>query len=439
VLFTRHIEKAELMQEEEQRPLRVRDVFVPGGYPRYTYQDRAKHRVEQRLRDALERLNKFIAVAGPTKSGKTVLVRRVVALDDRVWIEGGHVKTIADVWALVADALQLPASTTEGQSITTETQQATDLESGFRPMGIGAVAKATEGKKDARGKTISKTYSGVASRTAVDALLRHRKVLVIDDFHYLSKDVQSELIRALKPAVFEGLQVVLILIPHRMHEAARAEMDVDGRTVTIPIPEWAPEELFSIGETGFQQLRLSFVPSTLNRLVCETFSSPHLMQDFCSSLCALSGIREGYSGKPPGPRVDLPADPKMFFQDFAQAISPEAFKALRKGPDRTNRKDRALNVGGTCDTYEAVLLALHELAGDTPVDWTRLRRALQAVLRDVPQQHEVTRALEKMDEIAKTLEGEPVIDYVNGELHLVDPFFRYYLKWNTSIMDDAKN
>jgi hypothetical protein len=96
--------------------------------------------------------------------------------------------------------------------------------------------------------------------------------------------------------------------------------------------------------------------------------------------------------------------------------------------------------GGVCDTYEAVLLALHELEGASPVSWAALRGALQGVLNEVPQQHEVTRALEKMDEIAKKRKGEPVIDYMKnqGELHLVDPFFRYFLKWNTVILDDLE-
>ncbi|MBT2302599.1 hypothetical protein J7E70_19310 [Variovorax paradoxus] len=43
-----------------------------------------------------------------------------------------------------------------------------------------------------------------------------------------------------------------------------------------------------------------------------------------------------------------------------------------------------------------------------------------------------------MDEIAKNREGEPVIDYENGELHLVDPFFRYYIKWHGGILAGSK-
>lgn len=425
-------------QPNQQPPLRVRDVFVPGGLPRYTYQDRQKYGIESKLRDALERVNKFIAVAGPTKSGKTVLVRKVVPEENCIWLEGGHIATADDVWSQVLTDLQIPRQSVESVSQGKESGGADETEASFKPTGIGATTKHQTSSKNVQTKSVAKTFQRSSAKDAVKALLDTQRVLVIDDFHYLDPNLQSELIRALKPAVFSGLQVVLILIPHRMHQASQAEMDVDGRTVTIQIPEWQNDELFSIGDVGFKTLRVGYLPSTLHALVNECFGSPHMMQDFCSALCRDAGVKAQYVGAASAPAVKLPVPPDVFFKEFAQSISPEAFKALRKGPERTNRKERALQSGGTCDTYEAVLLALHEMGGATPVDWSRLRKTLQQLLTEVPQQHEVTRALEKMDEIAKDREGEPVIDYEKGELHLVDPFFRYYLKWNTDILDEAK-
>ena len=78
-------------------------------------------------------------------------------------------------------------------------------------------------------------------------------------------------------------------------------------------------------------------------------------------------------------------------------------------------------------------MALRALDVMSPVKWSDLRKGLQEVLIEEPQQQEVTRVLEKMDEIAKERDGEPVIDYVKeqGELHLVDPFFRFYVRWGS--------
>ena len=422
------------------KPLRVRDVFVPGGFPQYTYQKREKHDVEGQLVSALDRVNKFIAVAGPTKSGKTVLVRRMVPKGASVWVEGGHISSVQDVWNAILADLSMPVSVVESQLHQAEDAYTLEVTTGFKPVGIGADIKNLDSTKTSNSTGTAATYGTAGPKAATNALMFHEKVLVIDDFHYLDEGIQTSLIRALKPAVFDGLRVVLLLIPHRMHQAAQAEMDVDGRTHTIYIPDWQGDELFSIAESGFKALNIKCHAQTTNALINECFGSPHLMQDFCSTLCSACKIQEQYLGTAPIPIVAIPQPTDSFFKGFAKSISPETFKALRRGPERTNRKERAMSAGGTCDTYEAVLLALHELGGATPVDWSALRRALQTVLAEVPQQHEVTRALEKMDEIAKERKGEPVIDYMKnqGELHLVDPFFRYYLKWNTAILDDSK-
>ena len=57
--------------------LRYTQIFVPGGLPDYTYITRAGLRLEDRLREAFDNLCKLVVVTGQTKSGKTVLARRV--------------------------------------------------------------------------------------------------------------------------------------------------------------------------------------------------------------------------------------------------------------------------------------------------------------------------------------------------------------------------
>jgi hypothetical protein len=329
----------------------------------------------------------------------------------------------------------LPASTTKTAQAGTQESDSLETSAGFKPAGIGADAKMTEAMSRAQSRSKAESHNANVTRLALETLVAKKPILIIDDFHFIKADVQTEIIRALKQPVFDGLGVVLLLIPHRMHQAAAAEMDVDGRTHTVPIPRWEPGELFSIAMDGFKALNISCAATTVEHLVAESFASPHLMQEFCSRLCADNDVWETVTG--PTRDIRLKASKEDFFREFTANISPETMKALRKGPDRTNRKDRPMKSGGTCDTYEAVLLALQRTGSMTPMKWQELRRALQEILVDEPQQHEVTRVLEKMDEIAKDRPGEPVIDYMKniGELHLVDPFFRFYLKWSPELLE----
>lgn len=414
----------------------LKEVFVPGGFPRYTYQNRAKFGVENQVLDSMRRLHKFIAVAGPTKCGKTVLVRKVVGGQPHLSIEGGQIKTADDLWSAVLSYYGMPRASTTTVSQGFENLDSRKVSAGFKPAGMGAEQETAETISKSGSKATAQSKTINLSRDALATLTTNKPILIIDDFHFIPPRVQTELIRALKQPVFDGLTVLLILIPHRMHQAARAEMDVDGRTHTVLIPTWEAGELFKIAEDGFRALNALCPAVTIEHLIQESFSSPHLMQDFCSRLSADNEVWETANGA--SKLIGFTVSKEDFFQSFASHISPEAMKALRRGPERTNRKDRPMKSGGTCDTYEAVLLALQKTGSMTPLRWAELRRALQEILVEEPQQHEVTRVLEKMDEIAKERKGEPVIDYMKelGELHLVDPFFRFYLKWSPRLLEE---
>jgi hypothetical protein len=411
----------------------LKEVFVPGGMPSYTYQAREELQLENSLLNALHRVRKFVAVAGPTKSGKTVLVRRVVPPGDGIWIEGAHIPSIDAFWTAVLAGLGIASPSSQAKAKAVDTTTESELTAGFRPAGIGAEGKVKEITKTASSVTQTTTLQSSNAQSAVAGLLAAKKTLVIDDFHYVDAEVQTALVRGLKQAVFDGLSVVLILIPHRMHQAASAEMDVDGRTQTVAIPEWQSKELFAIAESGARELAVRMHATTIETMVQESFQSPHLMQDFCSLVCSDNNVWRTNTGALK--TLVFVQGKEEFFERFATTISPETFRALQRGLERTNRMERALKSGGTCDTYEAVLLALQRLNVMSPVRWGELRRSLQDILVDEPQQHEVTRVLEKMDEIAKARDGEPVLDYVKEqrELHLVDPFFRFYVRWGSLV------
>jgi hypothetical protein len=100
--------------------MKVSEVFVPGGLPKYTYVPRAERGLEDQLSAAKDNLCKIATVTGATKSGKTVLVRKVFGDAANVWVDGGHVKTEQDFWNIVGTQLEvvseLERSYTKGNS-----------------------------------------------------------------------------------------------------------------------------------------------------------------------------------------------------------------------------------------------------------------------------------------------------------------------------------
>ena len=54
------------------------EVFVPSDFPTVTYVKREEEKLEKRVRDAVDTPRSPISISGPSKTGKTALVRNIV-------------------------------------------------------------------------------------------------------------------------------------------------------------------------------------------------------------------------------------------------------------------------------------------------------------------------------------------------------------------------
>lgn len=411
----------------------VGHVFVPGGLPGVTYVPRDALRLESLFADYLDERGRILSLSGPTKSGKTVLMRRM--LPAALEFSGGDLKSADDFWVAAADQLKAYPEETKtierGTAETSTVEGKADVSVPLFEIG-GGVATAREGS-EARTHSVTRTRPAhLVAKERFKADLD--TVVVIDDFHYMPVDAQLDIVRGLKPLVFDGLRVVIASVPHRAFDAVRVEKEMTGRVEQLPIPMWELQELQGIAERGFEELNVTAAPPDVARLAHETFRSPHLMQDFCLQYCKLNGIRQRQED---ATALAPPEDWDRFFEGRAPSASKAAFDLLVKGPPRTDRIVRHLKSGAATDIYGAVLAAIASTGPVTELPYDQLRAALRDVLDgDLPQLHEVTRVLLAMSKIAREqIEGEPVVDYDEDfkTLHISDPFFAFYLRWGIGV------
>lgn len=418
--------------------LRLGQVFVPGGLPSVTYNPRESLHLEERVRDYLDERHKILSLSGPTKSGKTVLLRRVVT--SGIWVSGGSVTTATEFWEAVIDRMGLY---TDEEAETTKSQ-GTDLAAAVNAsVGIPNVVQVggslDKGETAATGRRQQQGRQRSALNVAAAELRKGDVTLIVDDFHYLDPKVQLAIVRALKDLVFDGVAVIFASVPHRAFDAVRVEKEMTGRVEQIQIAFWSHDELEGIATRGFDVLNVEAPPAIGHRLADESFRSPHLMQDFCLQLCKVNGIREQVEGEPR--KINAPDDWDAFFRGRASVASKTAFDLLATGPrQRTDRIQRVLKSGRTTDIYGAVLAAIAATGPLTELTYTDLRASLRDVLEsEPPQRHEVTRVLEEMSKIARDkIEGEPVVDYDEelSTLYISDPFFAYFLRWGINGLGD---
>ena len=413
--------------------LNYHEIFVPGGFPRHTYNPRVDLRLESRLQEANNNLCKLAIVTGHTKSGKTVLARKVFPPEGTIWIDGGTISQEDDIWGIVLDRLALFQSTQEQtQSEKTSTISGKGMAEAnllvAKGQGeVGAALAKAHGEAVTSGRTLSPRV------VALKGLRKSKTPLVIDDFHYLPTALQGSIVRTLKPRIFDGLPVVIIAIPHRRYDAMKVEREMTGRIYPIEIPVWSEDELSFIPKTGFELLGYQLPSQICKHLTREAIGSPHLMQDFCRTVCKRENIAPATAKE-----TTLTVDEKNLedtFREVAETVGRPIFEKLARGPrQRSDRVERKLKNGSTVDIYQLVLNALaHIKPGLVSLEYEDLRTAIREVaVSSIPQLHEVTRVLKHMATIAATDQSStPVIDFEESEkkLHITDPFFAFYLRW----------
>lgn len=412
--------------------LRYEDVFVPGGFPRHTYNPRIDLQLEDRLGEARRNLCKLVTVTGQTKSGKTVLARSVLPREECVWVDGGTASAENDFWQVVLE--QLDIFDTDEKEESEETRSTISgkgtAEANFlvaKGSGeVGGELSKTRGTARIRKRSLSPRVA------AIQGLKKAGIPLIIDDFHYLPRDVQGSVVRALKQPIFDGLPVAIIAIPHRRYDAVKVEKEMTGRISNIEIPVWSDPELQFIPATGFKLLGVGVPEAAVHRLAGEAIGSPHLMQDFCRTICR----RAERDGRPLAGTLELAdGEVEAVFREVAETIGRPIFDKLARGPrQRTDRIARQLKDGRNVDIYELVLHALARLRpGLVSLEYEDLRAAIRDVsASQIPQLHEIARVLKHMASIAASDQSStPVIDFEEDDkkLHITDPFFAFYLRW----------
>ncbi len=419
----------------EKQPVKYQEIFIAGSQPKYTYNPRESLRLESGLTDAISTPGKVVVVTGPTKSGKTVLVRRILPRNKAIWIDGGPIAGASspeeEFWQVIVDVLDL------AQEYQTQVMQGTSSNLGVKGelgtsfaiiKGAGGLSFEITDKKD----NIISSSKQLSSRiTAINGLRKTRIPVVIDDFHYLPRGLQKDIIRAFKSLVYDGLPVIIITIPHRKEEPIKIEREITGRTITIEIPPWSEEELSFIPKTGFSLLGYKIPQELATYLARQAIESPHLMQDFCLNACRNIGIRQSIES------LELPLlkeDINIVFYDLAKNMGRSMFEKLARGPrQRKDRVQRELLEGNTVDIYQLVLLALARMKPSLRgIEYTDIRNTIRGIAVSLPNIQDVTRVLKHMSKIATSDKSStPILDFDEEEqkLYITDPFFAFYLRW----------
>jgi hypothetical protein len=421
--------------------LRAQDVFTPGSYPVHTYVERREERLEQSLRDALSTPGQIVSLSGPSKSGKTVLVERVVGRDNLITVPGAGIESPSQIWERVLDWMGAPASTsrskTFGGSVSGEA-------SGKAGIGIPAMAKA--GGEVKGGGSINASTEGTRAyerrglTQVVEEIASSDFVVLLDDFHYMSRGVQAETAKSIKEAVRLGVKICTAAVRHRGDDVVRANPELRGRVRAIDLNYWTLPELSSIAEIGFGALNAKVEARAIDQCAREAAGSPQLMQLICLNACFVLDLREQLQS----PRMVTVADVtvrQILEQTSASTDFRSLVDVLDDGPRTrgTERKTYRFWDDSQGDVYRCVLKAV---AADPPrlsFSYDELTRRTDAVCSgDAPVGSSVTGTCLHMSRLAQErFPNERVIDWDEQKtlLDIPDPYLLFYLRWSGRLLE----
>lgn len=388
--------------------LKAENIFKPGAFPEYTYVSRNYENTgisyELRLKQALRTAGCLTSIIGPSKMGKTILCEQVIGLDNIVEVSGADFNENTDFWAIIAAKVGLPYM----GEITTE-------------------RASTEGKSEERD---SKSEKYILSK---DKIIRYyienNKILVIDDFHYASTEMQMKMAQQLKDAIRRELKVVVVSLPHRADDAIRQNADLSGRLSLINIETWKEEDLKKIAIKGFDKLEIKITDNIAEKLAVECLTSPQLMQYICLSICTL--LEDEKKQEVNDEILEKAYRFTTINFNYADVVS-----VLIKGPNPRGQQRKLYGTvdGKELDLYGIIVESLAKNPPMTELDFESFYNRIFNVIEENDRlKLEKQTVRNHLNHLQELLEGKEeiyrAIEWKDGKVYVLDPLFLFYLRW----------
>jgi len=412
--------------------MRVSEVFAHNSYPEYTYVERETGDLESDLENALRMRGAIVSISGPSKSGKSMLVKRVAKqshITQIAEVTGSNINSVDELWSEALNNIGTPSATEK---------HSTDRESSGKTVKGGVDVGVTAGADSYSAEESEDTDVTIDHRRGLSKLIEEvdtdKFVLLIDDFHYIDNDVQPDIAEAIKGAAERGISVCVALVGYRSENLEKVNDDLTGRVRSIELNYWDDEDLREIAETGFEVLNVEFSESFIDTLVREAAGSPLLMQLLCYSACIKNDV---ISPKDDLEEISVTAqEEKDIFREaiqwggYSDVVERIYQGAVTRGEDRVQYE---LGEEGQGDYYECCLRAI----ADNPPKFAFSHRELYNRVKALcsgkhPKINQIAMFCEKMRDLTEDERPDSsLVDWDEEEemLNISEPGLLFNIRW----------
>lgn len=273
--------------------MKVEDVFGVSGKQVASYVERTK--VDDEFKDAL-RTDKQIIVYGSSKQGKTALVKKYISYDENIVISLSPKTTLKDIYQSILrkSGITLRVSYSEGTGDTTKVKAKASIQAAvalvFKAK-VGVEAEnANESKQEDNFEEIE--FNLMLPDDVADLIHRvgHKKVVILENFHYLPEDVQKNFAFDLR--TFQELKIRFIILGvwKEANRLSQYNGDLLDRILEVPVEPWAREDFKRIAAKGCDLLDIRFSTVILEDCIDNSFESVGVFQELLKVTCQECGM-----------------------------------------------------------------------------------------------------------------------------------------------------
>ncbi|MDR7868132.1 MAG: hypothetical protein RIN56_15150 [Sporomusaceae bacterium] len=241
--------------------------------------------------------NKQIVVYGSSKQGKTALVTKYTPYDQNIKVSCSPKADIEDIYKSILRQLGIEISTSKV------------AKSGSR-YNIGAVAKIkailfpisgeSSVKSDISATTekseeVVSVEFNLSLAQDISELIKvavKGKFIILEDFHYLSSEVQKQLAFDLRTFQEMGIRFIVLGVWREKNRLAQYNGDLLDRIIEVPVEPWLKEEFLEVIHKGEAALNIKFSYEVYDELLANAFDSIGVVQELLRSVCEQSRISE---------------------------------------------------------------------------------------------------------------------------------------------------
>ncbi|AID99039.1 MULTISPECIES: hypothetical protein [Klebsiella pneumoniae complex] len=276
--------------------MHLNNVFGVSRDPVASYIERDS--VDSTLSEALA-TTKQIVIYGSSKQGKTALLQRHLDEKYRCTYHCGPASSAEDIYRAFLRQLGVEIVTEKANTASKEaTASIKSTFSAFLPfISKGEIEANAEGKVGKELQTTTKPieFNLNAAQDVGELLLEvggANKFFVLENFHYLTVDVQGQFAFDLRTFEEMGIRFIILGVWRENNRLIQFNGDLQDRVAEVPVEPWEKEDFARVADTGEKTLNISISDDLKERMFDEAHGSVAVVQELLKKFCEISGVKE---------------------------------------------------------------------------------------------------------------------------------------------------